>query len=440
MSDIFVRFTRRTKELVLFLVLVLSGCMGFYLNHIGPREKARHSSPDEVKGPLGDLYAPWRGARELLLHHRDPYSPEVAREIQTAYYGKALTGSPHEPRDQQRFAYPVYVSFLLSPLVYLPFGTVQAMSWWIFPALVLVTIPAWLRLVGLQTSLFLLVVIAPMTITAIPVYRGLNLQQLTLLEAGLLAACAAFLVSRYYLLAGILLALASAKPQVSILLSVWLMLWVMGNWPERKRLFWGFFLTLTVLVLSAEYVLPGWIPTFIKGLIAYRQYAGGGNLSEVYFPSPLSWILVVALSLLAVVVCWRTRRQPCDTLSFAFTFCVVLVVSVFVVPALAAVFSQVLFLPALLLPIRTWQRMWNRDLRSRAACLVFGSAILLPWVCAVVVVLIWWLLPISALDRVWGLPLYACLPWPFATIGFLIFMLKDVFEESRLVKSERLPT
>ena len=59
---------------------------------------------------LSDLYPRWLGARELLLHHRDPYSPEVTREIQIGYYGRPLDPSrPQDPRDQQGFAYPAYV-------------------------------------------------------------------------------------------------------------------------------------------------------------------------------------------------------------------------------------------------------------------------------------------------------------------------------------------
>jgi len=164
----------RKKELVLFLVFVLSGSMWFYLHYIGPREKERYADPDAVKDTHGDLFSPWYGSRELLVNHRDPYSVEVTREIQNGYYGKTLTGAPHEPRDQQRFAYPVYVVFLFSPFVHLPFNTVRVIFWWMLPAITLTTIPAWLRLVGIRASVFLIAVLAAMTITAVPVFRGLN--------------------------------------------------------------------------------------------------------------------------------------------------------------------------------------------------------------------------------------------------------------------------
>jgi len=283
--------SRQRRRLILFLVLVFTGNMWFYLTDIGPRERKLHPNANEIHDTHGDLFAPWYGARELLVNHRDPYSPEVTREIQSEYYGKALTGALNEPKDQQRFAYPAHLVFLFVPFAHLPFHTVRIIFYWLLPAITLATIPAWLRFVGVRSSVFLFTVIAAFTYTSVAVFRGLNLQQLTLFIAGLLAACAVSLINGRYVLAGILLALASMKPQMSILLSVWLMLWVISNWKERKRFFWSFLTTLVILFLGAESILPGWFTKFLNGAIAYRQYAAGGNLSEFYLPGFPSVIL-----------------------------------------------------------------------------------------------------------------------------------------------------
>jgi len=40
---------------------------------------------DGIKTQMGDLYSPWMGTRELILHHRNPYGPEVTHEIQMAF-------------------------------------------------------------------------------------------------------------------------------------------------------------------------------------------------------------------------------------------------------------------------------------------------------------------------------------------------------------------
>jgi hypothetical protein len=419
------------RRFVLLLVLIFTGSMWFYLTDIGLKERRLHPSPDEVKDTHGDLFAPWYGARELLVNHRDPYSAEVTREIQSEYYGKALTGALHEPKDQQRFAYPVPVVFLFLPFAHLPFNVVRIIFYCLLPAITLATIPAWLRLVGVRSSVFLFTVIAAFAYTSLPVFRGLNLQQLSLFVAGLLAACAVSLVSKRYILAGILLGLASMKPQMSILPSICLMLWAISNWKERQRLFWSFLITLIVLLLGAEYLLPGWIAKFVNGAVAYRQYAAGGNLSEFYLPGFASVALSGLVFLMMAAACWYTRREPCGSLGFAFTFCTVLAGSIFVVPALSAVFNQVLLLPALLLPLRVWERMWTRDSRSRAALRLFAGASLLPWICAIIMIFVWAFLPAAALHRIWGLPLYGWFALPFATLGLLVFMLKDVLQEAR---------
>jgi len=47
------------------------------------------------------------------------------------------------------------------------------------------------------------------------------------------------------------------------------------------------------------------------------------------------------------------------------------------------------------------------------------------------------LLPTVSLDRIWGLPLYGWQLIPFAIFGFMIFTLKDVFEELQMVDASR---
>jgi hypothetical protein len=47
---------------------------------------------------MGDLYSPWVGTRELLLRRRNPYGPEVSREIQAVFYGHAVNQMSSEAR------------------------------------------------------------------------------------------------------------------------------------------------------------------------------------------------------------------------------------------------------------------------------------------------------------------------------------------------------
>ncbi len=69
-----------------------------------PQQVAAATAHDSPRGSLSDLYPRWLGARELLLHHRDPYSPEVTREIQIGYYGRVLDPTRPETRKISRLS------------------------------------------------------------------------------------------------------------------------------------------------------------------------------------------------------------------------------------------------------------------------------------------------------------------------------------------------
>src|SRR3954463_7941006 len=115
------------QPFILLGAVLLSAAMWVWVQAIAvPHQQAESAERGRPRGNLSDLYPRWLGARELLLHHRDPYSPEVPREIQAGYYGRPLEpGRTDEPKDQQGFAYPVHVVFLLAPTVGLPFPLVQ---------------------------------------------------------------------------------------------------------------------------------------------------------------------------------------------------------------------------------------------------------------------------------------------------------------------------
>src|SRR5215469_14148774 len=107
------------------------------------REAAVYGTP---RGNLSDLYPVWLGSRELLLERKNPYGQEVTRAIQAGYYGRALDPlRKQDPTNQQAFAYPVYVAFLLAPTLKLPFPEVQALFRWLLAFVTGLSVFLWLR-------------------------------------------------------------------------------------------------------------------------------------------------------------------------------------------------------------------------------------------------------------------------------------------------------
>ncbi len=214
-----------------------------------PYQKSDAAAHDRPRGNLSDLYPRWLGARELLLHGRDPYSAEVTREIQVGFYGRPLDPSrPDDPRDEEGFAYPVYVVFCLAPTIGLPFAIVQKGFYCALLLLTGSTTLLWLRVLGRSAPLGIQMSLLALTMGSPAVMQGLKLRQMSLLVAGLIAIAIALLVSDYPVAAGILLALATIKPQLVVLLLCWLAIWTMADWRRRYRLAVSFLATMSILM------------------------------------------------------------------------------------------------------------------------------------------------------------------------------------------------
>ena len=126
---------KRSSFILLALSVVFCASTWMYVSRVlVPQQIAYSEVHGTPRGNLSDLYPRWLGSRELLLHGRDPYSPEITREIQIGYYGRPLDPSrPYDPADQEAFAYPVYVALLLAP-TFLLFGLLGGLAtFWFSP-------------------------------------------------------------------------------------------------------------------------------------------------------------------------------------------------------------------------------------------------------------------------------------------------------------------
>src|SRR5246127_2885168 len=226
---------------------LMASAMWIWVQRIAiPHQQSESVVKGIPRGNLSDLYPRWLGARELLMHGRDPYGSDITREIQAGYYGRAIDpGRPNDPKDQQAFAYPLYIVFVLAPTVGLPFLVVQRIFLWLLVLLTAVSVPLWLRALGWRLPAAWQLVWIVLVTGCFPAIQGFKLQQLTLLVAALIAASMYCITRRALVWSGVLLALASIKPQLVVLVIAWLCLWLVGNWKERRRLLWSFAAAMT---------------------------------------------------------------------------------------------------------------------------------------------------------------------------------------------------
>src|SRR6202035_4447497 len=74
----------KIKQIPLLFLLSLCASATAWLyaqSSLGPWTDAKDLQTDGLKAQMGDLYPRWVGTRELLIHRRNPYSPEVSHEI-----------------------------------------------------------------------------------------------------------------------------------------------------------------------------------------------------------------------------------------------------------------------------------------------------------------------------------------------------------------------
>ncbi len=386
-------------------------------------QQADAAQRDIPRGNLSDLYPRWVGARDLLLSGRDPYSPQVTREAQEGYYGRALdVRRPHDPADQQAFAYPLYVVFLLAPSIRADFEDVQAGFRWLLIALTIVSVLLWLKVLQWRVERSSLLAIALLTLGSFPAVQGIKLQQLSLLVGAMIAAGLAALVSGWPLVAGIILSLATIKPQITLPLLGWLAVWTIGDLRRRWRLAASFFLSMAVLLTASEMVLPGWMREFWLAFLAYRQYTHGISLLAQLLGAKASTVAAGLLLAALVWICWRARRAEPTAPEFAVTAASVLAVTIIVIPTWAP-YNQVLLVPAILLLARQWRGLMRAGSAARLVYLLAGFLVAWPWLAAVILDVSLWFKPSAAVQSHWAVPLYTSLLIPLAVAAALLSLI-----------------
>jgi hypothetical protein len=384
------------------------------------QQLADAAAHDRPRGNLSDLYPRWLGARELLLHGRNPYSSDITLEIQRGYYGRPIDLSrPYDPKDEQGFAYPAYVVFLLAPTVGVPFHTVQIGFRWLLTGLAVMTVLCWLRVLRWKTSFGTALIFIILMLGWLPVVQAIKLQQLSLLVAGLLSACGACLASGWLFLAGSLLALATIKPQLTWPLVLWLLVWAGADWRSRRRFVFGFALVMLLLLGGAELVLPHWLGMFVQGISRYHQYTQNQSVLTSLFGLIVGRLLGVACVLACGFCIWRLRGEAASDASFGRAFGLVLALTVAIVP-MSALYNQILLAPAILALVKS---AWSRELILPAVqkARVVGFILLVwPWITTLSLSLVsFWLTP-ELRERVWPMPLYPSYVIPVFVFGLAL--------------------
>ncbi len=291
-----------------------------------------------VQIAVWDLHIPWLALRAMLCDGADPYSDEVTQATEWQMLGRLAR--PDELR--LALAYPLHVMVLIGPLTLVPLPVAQALWFSLLEASLVAFIVVAPRAVGWRPPLWLLALTAFFVLGLYPNVWAMILGQVSIVVAALIALAWWGLRTGQWKLAGVCLALATIKPQMTFLFVPGVLAW--AAYRRCWRVVTAFVVTFGVLILLPCLWLPSWPLSWLAALESYVGYT-------IYEP-PLVMLTrstwpagVIAASLLGWTVYrwWHAPEPQGAALDWALGMLVV--VSALVAPRTTHVNQLMLLLP-----------------------------------------------------------------------------------------------
>jgi hypothetical protein len=435
----------------LALCLSLIGAVSMIYYHQGlfmPRVVAVRAAAGLGNGYSfgNDFYQVWLTSQEWLRHGLDPYSPEMTREIQIGLYGRPLDPNRlTDPVDRRVFPYPVFTDLLFWPTAQFPFAPLRVVVVCILAALTFASVPLWLRALDWQLSVEWICVIILLTLSSYSALEALFAAQLGLLVAFLLAASLVALQRGRFLFAGILMAITTIKPQVTALAILYLLIWSVDEWRERKGFWLGFFATLTLLVSASLIAMPHWIQSWTHTVLAYRHYTRPPLVTEVltsHFGSSLvapgTFVLTAVSIVIVIVLAWRNRGADYGSRAFWTTLTLSFSITTTTILPGQAIYDHLILLPGILLLARYRKEFLAGGLVPRVLLSLGAVVLFWPWLAAFALIVLRPLLAPAEFNStaVFALPIRTAASLPFAVLALLAWAARL---NSLRIKSARNP-
>jgi Glycosyltransferase family 87 len=416
---------------MLALALAFVGAASMLYYHLGlliPRALEARAAQGLGNGYAfgNDFYPIWLTSRQALMEQHDAYGAAMTRKIQIGLFGRPLSANnPQDPPiDYRTFAYPAYADLIFWPLATVPFATLRVLLAPLLVSLTVVSILFWSGAVGWRGSLIQIIFAIILTLCSYPVLEGMFAEQPGLI-LGFFFAVAMFALHRgRLLLAGILMALTTIKPQMTALAILYLLLWSLCDWRRRGRFAITFLSTMGTLIAASLLVWPHWISAWVHVILGYHRYATPPLISELLGRSSVGPWLIVAFLIMAAILGWRNRPAEADSLDFWMTLSMLLAISAVAIMPGLAVYDHVVLLPGIFLLVSRWREFDAAGPVFRMLRTAGVIVILWPWLAAFALVVMSQFLSPERLysTTLFAMPLRTAASLPFIVLALLALM------------------
>jgi len=299
----------------------------------------------------------WQGTRSFLMEGTNPFSEQATSEIQRTVYGRLAKSN----EDPGYFVYPFY-----SIILYVPFALIEnhdsAFSLWmtflefILVGLLIVSLvlvdwrPSILMLIGLFIFIFLW-------------YHGIRpviSGNVSVLVAFLVTSALLAIRSKQDALGGVLLAMASIKPQMVIMLYLFIIVW--SIFKGRWRIIWTFLGSLVFLIIFGSLFIQDWLLENVRQIIRYNDImfiSTPGSILMNWVPGvgkQTGWILTGVMVAMLLIE-WRSSIGK-DERWFTWTAMVTLTATT-LIGVYSTLENYILLFPTIMLILATWYKRWG---------------------------------------------------------------------------------
>jgi hypothetical protein len=314
-----------------------------------------------LESPGGnDFLARWMGAHFWLQKGISPYDPAVSLETQRIIYGRPA--DPARGEDIAHFVYPLPAMIFFAPFGLMPFPLARAVWMTILEISLPILALMGMRLVDWKPRLPVRFAFLLFSIFWYHGFRSIIIGQFAVIEALLMIGAVLAIHHKQDSLAGILLGLSIAKPQMPVLLIPFVLLWAVR--AKRSRIVLWMLSTIVLLVGGFLLLMPDWPAQWLRQLLEYPRYTSLGppvSILAGFVPAFSGLISGFLTIVLVIYLLWEWLQAiGKDERWFQWTAALTIVITNLVATRTATT-NYVVMLPAVLLVFAMWSQRWKRS-------------------------------------------------------------------------------